>query len=1035
MLSARLASFFQIHPGEQRLVALLITLMLLPSAGGAIGSPGVEALFLARFGVEFLPYMYMVLGVITLVSTLIVTALLGRVSKKRLYLRLPLVLVLFLILARVLVGFDLKWFYPVLWLGMSLLWTLQGLLTWGLASTLCTTRQAKRLFPLFSAGAILGMALGGLITQSLVQWLGTENLLLIWAGTLLLTFVLIHTLTRSIAETPGRGRRSRLVDELQQGYRFVRRSPLMRWVSLAGFVFSILFFSLAFPFAKAVAAQFPSEDAMAGFLGVFQGTVTTAAFLVSLLVANRLYARFGFMVVLLVFPLIYLVGFSVLLVNAAFVTLVVFRFLQVFWMQGVAGSAYQALFNVVPSERREQTRAFIDGVPTQAGIVLIGALLAVAEQNLQSQHMFLLGAGAAVLATFTVWKARRTYNGAVVAALHAGQPGVFFSEEEPFGGFQRDATAVSVAVAGIADPNPAVRRVAAEILGNLAVPEATEALVNALDDSDAEVRAALLRSLARAQAAPALLEIAAYLRDPDALVRLEAVKALSHLTAYPRGLAAHVMPLLSDLDPNVRSQVAVTLLRAGSYPQAVDVLRNMGLSAKPAIRVKAIEALAAWGEPAAYDLAATGLTDPSPSVRGAAAAALARIDPGRCQESLIQMLGDEDPSVREVVAATLGHIGGPALPLVVEALADPVLETGALLALSHLPVQRVADRIRLYVQNKVTCARHYDQLQQGLQALPGGGDHLALLVESLQDTARRHSLNALRGVGLPGNYDAVSLAIDNLGSKDANQRANALEILDSVGGRAIRSVLHLWEPVARQPAADQENTNRESAAESLSIVLHDSDPWLRACAALAAGALDLPSLRDELACLAQKDPDSLVQQTAQALLNGGFTVNTLPTLSLMERILFLRRVPLFAALSPVELKQVAGIAGEHFFPNGELIARQDDPGNEMYIIVAGEIQVLVGDGLSTTVELARRKPGEYVGEMAIISQEPRMASLVAAGEVRVLCIEQKQFEGILRERPETSLAVMRVLCDRLRESQSLAHAHTPAGQQSQARIR
>jgi CRP-like cAMP-binding protein len=50
-----------------------------------------------------------------------------------------------------------------------------------------------------------------------------------------------------------------------------------------------------------------------------------------------------------------------------------------------------------------------------------------------------------------------------------------------------------------------------------------------------------------------------------------------------------------------------------------------------------------------------------------------------------------------------------------------------------------------------------------------------------------------------------------------------------------------------------------------------------------------------------------------------------------------------------------------------------------------------------------------------------MARLVAEGDVRTLCIGHKQFEGILRERPETSLAVMRVLCDRLRERETAAH--------------
>jgi NTE family protein len=110
------------------------------------------------------------------------------------------------------------------------------------------------------------------------------------------------------------------------------------------------------------------------------------------------------------------------------------------------------------------------------------------------------------------------------------------------------------------------------------------------------------------------------------------------------------------------------------------------------------------------------------------------------------------------------------------------------------------------------------------------------------------------------------------------------------------------------------------------------------------------------------------------------------------------------------------IAAEHYFVANEMIAHQGDIGDEMYIIVSGEVHVIVETDETTRVELARRKPGEYVGEMAIISDEPRMASLIALGDVRALCINQKQFEGILRERPETCLAVMRVLCARLKES-------------------
>ena len=66
-------------------------------------------------------------------------------------------------------------------------------------------------------------------------------------------------------------------------------------------------------------------------------------------------------------------------------------------------------------------------------------------------------------------------------------------------------------------------------------------------------------------------------------------------------------------------------------------------------------------------------------------------------------------------------------------------------------------------------------------------------------------------------------------------------------------------------------------------------------------------------------------------------------------------------------------------------------------------------------ELAVRGPGDFIGEMAVISSKPRVASLVAMSDVRVLD-HKPAFEAILRERPETALAMMRILCDLLARS-------------------
>jgi CRP-like cAMP-binding protein len=138
-----------------------------------------------------------------------------------------------------------------------------------------------------------------------------------------------------------------------------------------------------------------------------------------------------------------------------------------------------------------------------------------------------------------------------------------------------------------------------------------------------------------------------------------------------------------------------------------------------------------------------------------------------------------------------------------------------------------------------------------------------------------------------------------------------------------------------------------------------------------------------------------------------------PALPLMQRILFLRRVPLFAGLPPTDLKRLAAITGERRYADGATIVRQGEPGDEMYIVVAGEVRVLVESSGAPTVEVARCVAGDHVGEMTIISQEPRVASLLAAGAVRVLVIGQQPFAGVLREQPDTRLALLRELCARL----------------------
>ena len=966
----RFRGLLNIHNGESRMAALVIGVMMLTSAGFTLGSTGVEALFFARFGVEFLPYMYMVLGTLSFLTSLGITALLGRVRRENLYIFIPIAIAILTVIAWMALFSKLNFVYPVLWLGKEIINSLISLVVWGIAGTVCDTRQSKRLFPLFNAGRILGAVLGGLGTGILVNWIGAQNLLLAWAGILILAFALTRALLKGrIPAEPARPSRRRqkkstLIQEMQQGYQYVRGSPLMRWISIAAILFSVLYFSIALPFFKSATTQYPDENALAGFLGLFNGLSTAAAFLASIFLANRLYARFGIMNALLALPIIYLVGFGSLTLSNAFAIVLIFRFIQMLWLSGIADSAYQAMFNAVPPARRDQVRAFIDGVPSQAGTFIAGFILIIGEKSFSSQQLAIGGIASAIATTFVIWRAGRAYNLALVDSLRKGRPTIFGRDNRP------DAAAVHAALEGMKHPDPIIRRVSTEIIS--AHSSATGTLVQALFDEDTEVRFSVLKGLSHLQVSSALLDIASLLSDPQPSLRAQAVDSLRTLTPYPRGLGDLLTKMLDDESPQVRVRAIVALLSIDPSHPSRNMLRQMTMIGDVDERVMSLNALAEVGDPDALILFSTELNDEHApiAVRCAAASALASCGSQAIPE-LKRALTTELSSLKSSVATALGKIGDMSLPAVMGSLAELDSEEGALLALEQLPAWKETGRLHGYVKNRVESSIHYENLRLAIQEIDD--ERIQLLADSLRSRARRDGIFALKALSLLSDRETISPAMINLQSQ--SQISNALETLESIRDAAlIRPLFRIWEPT-------QEIKQTISAQEVIAELINEKDGWLRACAKFA---------KDE-------------------------PMETLTTLSMMERVLLMRRVPLLADLSPADLQRVATIATEDDFVDGEVICEQGEAGNEMYVIVSGEVRIVVNNGGQSEKEIARRTAGDVVGEMSLISGDTRIASVIAVSDVRALCLDRLSFESLLRERPEVCLAVMRELCDRLKQ--------------------
>ena len=951
-----------LRPDERRTVGLAASTAALSAAGLTIAASSIDALLFARGGVDQLPVLYLLLGVTMFFATLGVSALLGRLGRGRVFLLIPASIALVAGASRAVLATGADWIYPALWLLRGASEFLLGLAVWGLAGLVTDTRQAKRFFPLIGGAAVVGQVVGGLATRPLAGWLGTDNLILVWLGSLALVVLMGRTLMKTAgtdARPPRRRRTPAIAEigaELREGLRYAIRSPLLRWMSVGSILFSLLFFSLYLPFSRAAVARFPQADDLAGFFGLFFAVSTAVTLLLSLFVMNRALSRVGVPAVMMVLPVLYLLAFGVLTIASTFAILLAFRFAQVVWLQGGASSAWEAVINTVPGDRRDRMRAFLYGGPTQVGTVLAGLVAVVGERAVSPRVLYGLGLAAAAGAVYAMSRVRRAYASELVVALREGRPHVFGGTPvagEPFGLVRADRAAAAVAVGAMTDPDVGVRRVAAEILGDLDTPEAIPALIHGVRDEDPEVRATALRALARSGAFAASDEIPDRLADPVPEVRLAALEALDALRAD----RARARALLGDPDGLVRARAAGILLADGEDAEAEAALARLTRSPHADARIAAFRGLAASRSEAAADLARTGLSDPAPSVRSEAARTITIVDP----------VGGVD----ELLASVAG--GGEVLEAAVEAMRSSPER-------AREPVERLA-------AESATRALESRRLADSIET--NGDDRLDLLRDSLVTASRRDAVTAIRAVASLRDSGAISVALESLSEADAVQRANALEVIETIGDRdLVRPLLALWEP-ERSPHLEGDWHDR---------ALHHPDDWIRACAEWVVDATTT---------------DAKTRGTGNEAEGEGEMTETLTTLPVMERVLFLRRVPLFADLPPQDLLPIAAIASEHSFADADTIAEQDEPGDEMHIIVSGYVMVILRQQDGHQQVLAVRSTGDVIGEMAVITSGPRMASLAAKGPVRLLSIARRQFEAMLRERPETSLALMRVLCQRL----------------------
>jgi CRP/FNR family cyclic AMP-dependent transcriptional regulator len=134
----------------------------------------------------------------------------------------------------------------------------------------------------------------------------------------------------------------------------------------------------------------------------------------------------------------------------------------------------------------------------------------------------------------------------------------------------------------------------------------------------------------------------------------------------------------------------------------------------------------------------------------------------------------------------------------------------------------------------------------------------------------------------------------------------------------------------------------------------------------------------------------------------------------------LSKIPVFETLKSRELRQVAGIVHRRQYIDGEYVCLQGDPGLGMYLIEQGEVSVVLSGENGVKKEIAVLKEGDFFGELSLLDESPRSASVIAKTDANLVGFFRPDLFEIMEETPATGLKIVlkvtEMIGERLRNS-------------------
>ncbi|MCI0399625.1 MAG: HEAT repeat domain-containing protein [Chloroflexi bacterium] len=556
------------------------------------------------------------------------------------------------------------------------------------------------------------------------------------------------------------------------------------------------------------------------------------------------------------------------------------------------------------------------------------------------------------------------------------------------------------------DPIERVRQAVLIVLGRIGSHESHKTLINALLDPSPRVRETAVEVLSNMGKA-VIPTVHPQLDSPDSQLRKMAVMILSGVNRREYGplITSYVTGNLLTVYRNYGQLEALSL--CAKYP-SVSILQNTLREQSEQLTEEIFYLLTALHEPETLDLVSQSLRAEDPRIRANAAEALESLttpqtatlitpllEPGIAPSRLIELSREvwdmHHPDARELLRDLLTNSQ------------DIWLRTVATFALGEIGATTWAQ--------KTTASLPPEAPQSEPAAKPETAE--------LPRERKRRGAGDLLGA-LMDDSPKESPAQDGPPTPPGGRPRRGVNPLDALLDKPASAAEAA--PARPQPADIKETMVGQFTIDDLRRLSQKEDSQAKG----EVTCESLFSLQEIEALLAASlvHPSADVQAAAQAanrMLSGqrltDWALKEEPVLSTIEKIIFLKEVPFFQGMTVDQLKVLARVCEEEFFPEDTRIYNENDPGGVLYVVVSGRVGIeREGMRKGSYARVGTVEAHSYFGEMNLFDNSPRDASAIAIQDTLTLRLRREPLIALARQHPDLSLELINVLSQRLRET-------------------